>query len=104
MTKTNKKYSEKQARIENVNSWLVKFKNEFPGIAYKLKGTDISVLNGMTLDQVKFCLSMTCAGFAAGSETSRKYWSPRYHAMRQAAERKTGNADISFGALKLVKD
>jgi len=94
----------KQRKSASLESWFKKFRQEFPGISYRLAETDFqAVTKGMTADQIQFTLSMVCAGHAIGSETSRKFWSPKYHAMRIAAERATGRSDISYSGIKLVK-
>ena len=94
----------KENKKNGINQWLARIKKETPGLCYRLDKIDtVKALDTMTLEQLQFCLSLTAAASGNASESTRKYWSPKYHAMRQALERKTGDANISFGCLKLVR-
>lgn len=72
-------------------------------VGYRLKGQDFDVITkGMSTAQIQLMLTLVCSSSAKASEDSRKFWGPKYHAMRQAAERATGDSKVSYAGLRLV--
>lgn len=98
----SKRYSPKAHKASQIQSWLTKFQEKHPGIAYKLAQTNPDILKGMTLAQIQFTLSMTACAYGVGGEETRQFWAPKYHKMREAAERATGDREVSFTGLRLV--
>lgn len=93
----------KKQKLNSIGTWLTAFQTKFSGIAYRLQGADTSMLEKLSADQLSLVLSMVTCAYGIGHEESRRFWSPKYHAMREAAERATGDINISFSGLRLVE-
>lgn len=94
----------KQYRLKALLSWRDKLQNT-PG-ASRLRELDIDRLaSKLTADQLAMVNSLISAAYTDGSETTRKYWAPKYHAQRQEIDRlMQGQGSGSMGILKLVKN
>ena len=63
---------------------------------YKVSQHSEVSLDGLNAKELALVLSLVCSAYSAGHDESRQHWAPKYHAMREAAERATKDKDIRF--------
>lgn len=68
--------------IKTINSWFDK--PWFGCNLSQLENCPDEILNSMTAQQLDFVRKVISAAYQSGSDSSRQYWSPKFHNLRKA--------------------